>query len=114
MFRTLIKKLITLFRRDPAVESRVSQTISNSEAVSTSNDDWIKEKNQMPEYKGDGKECPFCKSTNVRSFMYGLIRFSSDEDKKETLKTHVLGGCSIDSWSPKYICNACDKRFGLY
>jgi hypothetical protein len=68
--------------------------------------------NHMPDYTGDGKECPFCKSSDTRTIAYGLIRFESKQDRDETLKTHILGGCSMDDNSPKYFCNSCHRRFG--
>lgn len=113
MFRLLLEKLIGLFDREPVVQASASQTTSKSETASTSDDDWWKEENQMPEYKGDGKECPFCKSTNVLTFRYGLIKLDTPEKEAEWRKTNTRGGCCIDPWSPRYICEDCDKRFGL-
>ncbi len=109
MFRQFLQKLFRLSQK-----SSFDESLSEEELNKQFDMEWRREENQMPEYKGDGKECPFCKSTNVRTFIYGLTRFNSEEEEKETLKTNVMGGCSINPQSPKYSCDNCDKAFGAF
>ena len=54
--------------------------------------------------------CPKCKSDNVVNIIYGepspsLLKRSQDGEVK-------LGGCIIDSDSPRYKCKSCMNEFG--
>lgn len=55
--------------------------------------------------------CPKCGSDKVRTIVYGLLRFRSDEEREEFLKKHVSGGCVIFENSPSYYCDNCDTKF---
>ena len=57
------------------------------------------------------KKCPLCgKSDHVVRILYGLPTSEAWEEAK-TGKLHI-GGCCIDSDSPKWHCKSCNKEFG--
>jgi DNA-directed RNA polymerase subunit M/transcription elongation factor TFIIS len=53
--------------------------------------------------------CPKCKSTNVRRYLYGLMRFKSEKERKEFEKKYILGGCRVSPSNPNYRCSDCGK-----
>jgi len=61
----------------------------------------------------DNIKCPFCNSDKVRKFVYGLIKFKSEEDEKIFLKEYALGGCKISDDNPMFRCDNCKKDFGF-
>lgn len=111
MFDSLLQKIRNLLRitKSSKLSSDIKPKVIRPEPGIMG--EWGSE-NHMPDYGSDGKECPFCKSSDTRTILYGLIRFESKQDRDETLKTHILGGCSIDDNSPKYSCNSCNRSFG--
>ena len=58
--------------------------------------------------------CPFCESNKIRDFVYGLIRFKSDEDMKKFREAHIVAGCLTAEDSPAFHCDDCNKNFGNY
>lgn len=66
----------------------------------------------MMDMKNDKKVvCPKCGSDKIRTIVYGLIRFKSEEDQNEFLKKHVPGGCCISKDNPSYHCDNCYNEF---
>ena len=60
---------------------------------------------------GRAVDCPKCKSDNVVNIIYGepspsLLKKSQDGEVE-------LGGCIIDSDSPRYKCKSCINEFGF-
>lgn len=58
------------------------------------------------------KACPFCQSSNIRRYAYGLLGFRSPEERKKFLEGHILGGCAISPDAPLYRCEDCKRDFG--
>jgi DNA-directed RNA polymerase subunit RPC12/RpoP len=58
--------------------------------------------------------CPYCKSENVATILYGMPDLSNKEllEEIENGKT-LLGGCCIDINLPLYHCNDCKKDWGI-
>ena len=58
--------------------------------------------------------CPACKSDKIRNFVYGLLKFQSDEDMRKFQEKHIPVGCIIMENSPAFHCDNCGKNFGNY
>ena len=56
--------------------------------------------------------CPYCGSTDIARYVYGLVDLHDDMLFNSKI---ALGGCIIEEdVSPKYQCNNCEKDFGIY
>ena len=56
--------------------------------------------------------CPFCGSKNIAKYIYGLVDPTFDMIFNNKI---AFGGCIVvEDISPKYLCNNCEKSFGIY
>ena len=55
--------------------------------------------------KEDEKKCPYCNSSNLKEYLYGMPSYDYDQEK------YVLGGCEIvlNEPRPQYKCFNCGK-----
>lgn len=73
-------------------------------------------------YNGDkdnhnGERCPKCKSTNVRTIIYGLVDMNgADSVLSDDIKGGRigLGGCVVSDDSPEFYCNDCSYQWGSF
>ena len=48
----------------------------------------------------------------MRSYVYGLLRFSSEAEKNRFEKEHISAGCMIRENDPVFHCDHCGEDFG--
>lgn len=53
--------------------------------------------------ESENVKCPYCNSTNVKKYLYGMPTHDYDKDK------YILGGCEVTLSNPKYKCMDCGK-----
>lgn len=57
-------------------------------------------------------KCPNCNKTWIAKIVYGYFCINELMDKDLKSKKIVLGGCTIDEQSPKWVCNSCGHTWG--
>lgn len=70
---------------------------------------WIK--NLLSKKEPKKVICPNCGSDKIRTIIYGLLKFKTEEEQDEFLKKHFPGGCCISKDSPHFYCDNCDTKF---
>lgn len=58
--------------------------------------------------------CPACSSNKVRPYLYGLVKFKTEEDFEKAKERSVIAGCIVGEDSPAYKCDNCGNDFGNY
>jgi len=59
----------------------------------------------------EGFSCPTCGAKDIAVILYGMVSITEELAKAIANQRVSLGGCGIYDGAPRWVCNACNRKF---